>query len=128
MRRTPGRAAGLGLAALSLAAGPSPASALTLDPSAWRPFGGLSGGLGGSPTTKALEKPLGSLKSVFLLIFALGTITAILFLMINITRLGGAGDNPAERRNAILGILFSGVALALLGGLSFVLALAWNFL
>lgn len=55
-------------------------------------------------------------------------ITSILALFWNIAKLGAAGDNERERRRAWVGILVSGLALSIFGGLSVVVGLFWNAL
>ena len=55
-------------------------------------------------------------------------ITMGILMTVMITKLGAAGDNPMLRRRAIAGIATTGVATALLGGLSIYIGLLWNVL
>lgn len=55
-------------------------------------------------------------------------ITMFVFALIQITKLGGAGDNVMRRRRAINGILASGIAAMLLGGLAVYVSLLWGLL
>lgn len=54
------------------------------------------------------------------------TITAILSLLFQITKLGAAGDNDRMRVVALKGIGFSGAALAVFGSLAVVVGFFWN--
>jgi len=104
---------------------------LSFDPKDLLPDGALDPGssvLGGTPSTENLSRTVLMQRSFAEAMFALGAITCIIFLLIYITKLGAAGDNAKARKNAITGIIVSGIALVLLGGLSVVLAFAWGFL
>ncbi len=108
--------------------GPRPLSGALLDPGSWRPWAGLGGNsLGGSPSAASLQGPLERFRSLGILLFSLASITAVLLLLFHITRLGAAADDPQARKRAMLGILISGVALSMLGGLGGLTALFWNF-
>lgn len=61
-------------------------------------------------------------------ILGLATLASIVFLIINIAKMSAAGSNEANRKKAQTGILWSGIALALFGGLSFVVGFFWNLL
>lgn len=61
-------------------------------------------------------------------ILGLATVASIVFLIINIAKMSAAGANEANRKKAQTGILWSGIALALFGGLSFVVGFFWNLL
>ena len=54
-------------------------------------------------------------------IVGLCTIISITALIFYITKLGAAGDNPRLKQSAFSGVMYSGIALALFGGLSSVL-------
>ena len=58
--------------------------------------------------------------------FGLSAITALVGFIWQISKLGMAGDNQFERRKAVKGILFSGISLALFGGLTTILTFVWN--
>lgn len=45
-------------------------------------------------------------------------VTMFVLMMVQFAKLGAAGDNPMLRRKAIVGIATTGIATALLGGLS----------
>ncbi len=50
-------------------------------------------------------------------------VTTFLIMIFQFVKLGYAGSNPAERKKAITGILFSGIATALFGGLAVVVSI-----
>lgn len=56
------------------------------------------------------------------------TITMLIFMLIQITKLGASGDNEMARKKAIGGILTTGIATALLGGVTIVIGFFWNIL
>lgn len=56
------------------------------------------------------------------------TITMLIFLLIQISKLGAAGDNDVARKKAIMGILTTGLATALFGGVTIVVGFFWNIL
>lgn len=54
--------------------------------------------------------------------------TAVLCLLIQISKLGASGDNEQGRKKAIMGILFAGAAIALFGGIELVVTFFWRAL
>lgn len=56
------------------------------------------------------------------------TITMFIFMLFQFAKLGGAGDNEMARKKAVMGILTTGVAVALLGGSTIVIGFFWNML
>ena len=50
----------------------------------------------------------------------------LIFMLIQFTKLGAAGDNEMARKKAIAGILTTGIATALLGGATIVVGFFWN--
>lgn len=59
---------------------------------------------------------------------AICTIICFIAFLISITKLATSGSHPMQRRAAIIGILWSGVALTLFGGGWVVVSFFWNFL
>ena len=55
-------------------------------------------------------------------------VTMFIFMLVQFTKLGAAGDNEQSRKRAIAGILTTGIATALLGGASVVIGFFWNIL
>jgi len=56
------------------------------------------------------------------------TIICFVAFLFSVTRLATSGSHPIQRRGAVIGILWSGVALALFGGGWVVVNFFWNFL
>ena len=83
--------------------------------------------LGDDPSVSDALNAINSFKILGEAIVALCAITCIIFLIINITKLGAAADNEMARRKAITGILLSGAGVAVFGGLTTVIAILWNF-
>lgn len=65
-------------------------------------------------------------KSLVMLFTGILTITCIALLIFNISKLSMAGSNDQARRNAIIGIMVSGIALSLFGGAGIVIGFFWN--
>ena len=76
--------------------------------------------------TSTLSKILTDGKTLAMGFLGLCAITTIVALLYNITKIGAAGDNEGARKNALMGLLASGVSLAILGGLGFVVGFFWN--
>lgn len=55
-------------------------------------------------------------------------VTMFIFMLIQFSKLGAAGDNEQARKRAIAGILTTGIATALLGGATIVIGFFWNIL
>lgn len=72
----------------------------------------------GGDSLKTSDDFLNKYKGVLVLVGSIATITALMFLIINITKLGGAGNNPTTRQSAVMGIIWSGIAIALLGSVT----------
>lgn len=86
--------------------------------------------IGGTDYMSGLVNFIDKYKSVALAILAVCVITSILCLIFAITKLGAAGvaENPRAKHMAMMGILISGIALALFGGLTIVVSFFWNLL
>jgi len=67
-------------------------------------------------------------KSIATGFLGLATITMLIFTIFQFVKLGGTGDNEMARRKAIFGILTTGAATAMLGGLTVVVGFFWNLL
>ena len=55
-------------------------------------------------------------------------VTMFIFMLVQFSKLGAAGDNEQARKRAIAGILTTGIATALLGGATIVIGFLWNIL
>lgn len=87
----------------------------------------VSGG-SGSTTTATKESVSLKAKDLALWISGLISVLMIMCLLIQISKLGTAGDNEMARRKAIMGIMTSGVALALFGSSTIVVGFFWDLL
>lgn len=67
-------------------------------------------------------------KSIAVAIMGILTITMLIFMLIQFTKLGAAGDNEIARKKAIMGILTTGIATALLGGATIIVGFFWGAL
>lgn len=65
-------------------------------------------------TDSILEK----YKGLLVFISGIGTITAAIFFVIYITKLGASAGNPMQRHHAVVGLIWSGVSIALLGSVA----------
>ena len=86
---------------------------------------GAEGVASGDPSS-AISLIFQKYKKIAAGITGICVITAILSLLIQITRLGAAGDNERMRAIALKGIIFSGSALAVFGSLAVVVGIFWN--
>lgn len=95
------------------------------------PSGGISiGATGASVASNAdgYSLILDKYKMVGQGIMGLCVLVSLVFFILYITKLSAAGSNPMAKRNAVKGILFSGIALAIFGGLPFVISFCLSFL
>lgn len=74
------------------------------------------------------ETVVNKTKSVAQTITAVCAIICFVFFFINVVKLTTSGGIPFMRRAAIIGLLWSGVAIALFGGGWVVITFFWNFL
>ena len=65
-------------------------------------------------------------KKLGIAISGLCTMTSLMHFIISLTKLSASAGNDRARSTAIKGVLFSGVALALFGGITTVVAVFWN--
>ena len=72
-----------------------------------------------------VKKPLDKYKSMATAVTGFATVTAFLALIFCITKLSAAGDNEQARHRA-MGILTSGIGVALLGGATVIIGFFWN--
>ena len=71
---------------------------------------------------------LSKYKGVIALFCGILTITAFAFMIFCFTKLSVAGSNDMARRNAIRGILTSGIGIALMGSATILIGAFWNAL
>ena len=98
------------------------------------PFGMFSIGtegsmtLNGSASSVSMQNVVIKYRNIALAITSFLTITMLIFMLLQFTKLGAAGDNEMQRKKAIMGILTTGIATALLGGATIVVGFFWNVL
>lgn len=78
----------------------------------------VGGSNGNSATATTFTSVIDKYKTVCTYILAIVTITMVIFMILQFTKLGAAGDNQMARKQAIGGILTTGIATALLGSLT----------
>ena len=86
--------------------------------------GDLATGSGGTAWTKLISK----YRYFIAGISGGGAVSMILFCIINLVKLGASSANPAERSRAIMGLVFSGLAAAGLGAVTFIVGIFFNAL
>ncbi len=89
---------------------------------------GLNSTISGNGPKEMVKAEVQRLQTSAIAFVSLAFMTCVFFLAYNITRLGTTGGNEMERKRAINRILYSGIAIALLGSLDFVLAFFWGYL
>ncbi len=94
------------------------------------PIGGsqVDHSLGEKISLSDFVSTIANYKSVAIAISGICAITCLILFFISVTKLSVSSGNPAERSNAIKGILFSGIGLAFFGGATIIIGIAWNIL
>ena len=86
--------------------------------------GDLATGANGKSWTTLIDK-----YRVFIAgISGIGTVSMILFFVLNFIKLGANSANPTERSRIIKGLVFSGLAAAGLGAVTFIVGIFFNAL
>ena len=86
--------------------------------------GDLATGSDGSSWTQLISKYRFFIAGVS----GIGAVSMILFFIINFMKLGATSSNPQERSRAIMGLVFSGLAAAGLGAVTFIVGIFFNAL
>lgn len=68
--------------------------------------------------TAAWEKVIDKYKGFIVGISSVATVTFIIFFILNITRVAANAANPTARSQAIMGVVWTGIAAALLGSVT----------
>lgn len=71
---------------------------------------------------------LSEYQTVVRIFYIFAVVTVFIIMIINVTKLAQAGDNPQKRSEAIHGILITGICIAILGSIGFVYVLLISFL
>lgn len=77
-------------------------------------------------TEDVSEKVIDKVKSVAQAVTGVCALICLVFFFINVAKLATSGSISFQRRAAIVGILWSGAALALFGGGWFIISFFWN--
>lgn len=85
-----------------------------------------AGGINDSDGTESIATIIAKYKTIATAIMGILTITMLIFMLVQFTKLGAAGDNEVQRKKAIMGILTTGIATGLLGGATIVVGFFWN--
>lgn len=88
--------------------------------------GGSVTSLSEAPTASELAGFFSGFKMIGTVVSGLCTITALIFFVINLARLSTSVGNDMQRSRALKGILFSGISIALFGGITVVVSIFWN--
>lgn len=89
--------------------------------------GGHPSNTDASQFVPALNAFLFKYKGVVLGVFGIATLTLLALAIYFATQLGGAGNNPQKRQQAISRLLICGIATAIMGSFTLFFALSFNF-
>lgn len=78
--------------------------------------------------TNAWKTLLDKYKGFITGIAAVGAVTMVVFFMMNFLKLGGSSGNSKARGEAIVGLLWTGIAAAGLGAVALITGIFYNFL
>lgn len=81
-----------------------------------------------SDDASAWEKIYTKYKTVINFLYIIMTLTCLAGLIIAVMKLGSSGGNPQMRQQAVMGILFCGIGVALLGSVGLWFGFAMNIL
>ncbi|MDE7246241.1 MAG: hypothetical protein K2O18_20015 [Oscillospiraceae bacterium] len=84
--------------------------------------------IGTPPDASELSGFFGGFKAIGTAVSGICAITALIFFVISVTKLSTSAGNDMQRSRAIRGILYSGLSLALFGGITVVSGIFWNIL
>lgn len=86
------------------------------------------GGLENTNKDVFFNKVFNEYRGIVMFISGIGTISMILFFILNFINLGKSQGNPQERQKAISGLIISGIASAGLGSVTMIVAIFFNAL
>ena len=82
--------------------------------------------LGEAPDASELSGFFSGFKTIGTAISGICAITALIYFVINLTKFSTSAGNDMQRARALKGLLFSGVSLALFGGITVIAGVFWN--
>ena len=91
----------------------------------WTNEGGFKIGESGEQSISTI---IDKYKSIATALTGVLTITMFIFMLIQFSKLSAAGDNEMARKKATMGILTTGISVALLGSATIVVGFFWNAL
>lgn len=95
-------------------------ASVVIDPNKPRPS------LGAPVSTSEFVNFFSEYKGIAVAITGICVLTALIALIVNITRLSTSATNDFARRQALIGILYSCLALAIFGSATIVIGVFWN--
>ena len=90
--------------------------------------GKIENGLEKTKKKQVLNKILKEYRGIVTFISGIGTLSMIMFFILNFIALGNSKGNPQERQKAITGLIVSGIATAGLGSVTLITTLFYNML
>lgn len=90
--------------------------------------GGQVPSLGTSPSSSDFGNFFSNVKVICTAAGGICAITALIFFILSIAKLGISAGNDIQRAKALKGILYAGIALTLLGGITVVAGIFWNLI
>ena len=88
--------------------------------------GGTMKSLGEAPDASELSGFFSGFKTIGTAISGICAITALIYFVINLTKFSTSAGNDMQRARALKGLLFTGVSLALFGGITVIAGVFWN--
>ena len=88
--------------------------------------GGTMKSLGEAPDASELSGFFSGFKTFGTAISGICAITSLIFFVISLTKFSTSAGNDMQRTRALKGFLFSGVSLALFGGITVIAGVFWN--
>ena len=74
------------------------------------------------------SKIFSNARTIIFALSGIGTLTSVLMFVINFIRLGVAENNPTAKAQAAKGLMHTGIAAALLGGVTLLVGISYNFI
>lgn len=91
--------------------------------------GAITGGLANKGQKKqVLNRILTEYRGIVTFISGIGTLSMIMFFVMNLIALGNSKGNPQERQKAIHGLIVTGIATAGLGSVTLITTLFYNMI
>lgn len=92
------------------------------------PFSGVSESLGNDPSLESAGDSMTQLMDLGNWGMGIGLIIAIVYFLFALAKLSMAADDATARKRAIQGIMVSGIGIAILGSMGFLVPFFYNFI